>query len=761
MNEEDEGMNCIQNLFKSNALYQILIENKRDAIFFTEKSQIVDCNEAAVLMFGFTSKDEFKCKFPFDFSPEFQPDGASSIKKAQQLIFESYQKSQQHFTWEHVKSDGTLFNTKVILNSFQHENHSFLYFSITLFDSIENNKSEIKQDDVKLNLSFSLLQATLDSTRDGILVVDHSGRISSYNKHFKETFNLSDVILESRDDAAVMESVLSKLKYPVQFNSKIQYLYKNPELKSFDTIELKDGRVIERYSCPQQLDGQPIGRVWNFRDITDRKKDEMQLSLMAHTIKSINESISITDINHRILFVNAAFQKTYGYTEEELLGKDISIVRTPNDPRSISQLMNSTNSSNWQGEIMNRRKDGSDFLISLATSVVQNELGEIQGTVGIAVDITKQKKIEIELKNSEERLRNLIETMPDGVYRSTPEGKFVEVNPAMIKMLGYESREELMSIEIKTQLYFDPADRESLILDNELEEMGIFRMKKKDGSAIWVEDHGWYVTDDNGQIIFHEGISRDVTERKMTEMQLQKYSDELNELNVSKDKFFSIIAHDLKSPFNSISGLSDIIKSEANQLDIATIEQYAGIINSTSMQTYRLLENLLDWARIQRSQITFRPVLFSLKGIVDEIFDLMIAKAQSKRIELLNFVSDQLMISADQDMIKTILRNLVYNALKYTNVDGKIKINAKVRPDEVEIAVTDTGIGISKVDGENLFKAGSILSQRGTENESGTGLGLILCKEFVEKHGGRIWVESEEGKGSTFIFTICQKKVLE
>ncbi|HAH25088.1 MAG TPA: hypothetical protein DCL77_15250 [Prolixibacteraceae bacterium] len=897
--EKDTGMKGIQSLFKNKELYRILIENSSDAIFFTENSQIIDCNEAAVLMFGLNSKEEFNGTFPFDYSPECQPDGTPSKIKAEQLVFKSNQKSPQHICWTHVKSNGNLFDTKIVLHSFEHESRTMLHFSITdigtdellkvsgvgQLDSTKETSQAItekSQADAKLKLSFSLLQATLDSTADGILVVDHSGKITSFNKQFKTTFDLSDELLESRDDKTVMESVLGKLKYPVQFVSKVHYLYNHPEIESFDTIELNDGRTIERYSRPQLLNGQPIGRVWSFRDITDRKKVEQQLYLMAHTIKSIRETITITDNDDRILFVNAAFLKTYGYQEEELIGKHISFIRTPDqDPGSIRQIMNSSSSSTWQGEIMNRKKDGSDVLTSLSASIVQNEKEEELGMVGIGVDISEQKMAERKLRESEERYRllienqgegisivdqnetfifanpaaeyifgvqagelinrnlnefipveqfhtilnesklrteiikstyeveivtpegihknllvtaapqtndegqcigtfgvfrdisdrkqaeeklrlsemkyrNLIETMPDGVYRSTPEGKFVEANPAMVKMLGYESKEELMAIDIKSQLYFDPADRESIVLEEELEEMGIFRLKKKDGSEVWIEDHGTYITDNNGKILFHEGILRDITERKMAEIQLHKYSNELRELNATKDKFFSIIAHDLKSPFNSISGLSEIIKSEAGELDIATIEQYAGIINSTSIQTFRLLENLLDWARLHQSQIIFRHVSVNLKGIVDEIFELMFEKAQSKKIELSNFIPELLIITADQDMLKTILRNLVSNALKFTSSKGNIGVNAVVRAHEIEISVKDTGIGIKKEDMDKLFKVGSIFSERGTENETGTGLGLMLCKEFAEKHGGRIWVESEKGKGSTFIFTISQ-----
>lgn len=615
--------------------------------------------------------------------------------------------------------------------------------------------TEQKQTEEKLKLSLSLLLATLDSTTDGILVVDRSGRRTSYNKKYKSIFNLSEEILESGDDDDAIQSILIQLKDPDLFVSKIHYLYNNPELESFDTIELKDGREIERYSCPQKLDGNPIGRVWSFRDVTMRKKAEQQLHLMAQTLKSINESISITDINNRILFVNAAFLKTYGYNEEELIGENISIIRSPgNDSEVVNKILDITADSGWQGEILNRRKDGSDFPISLSTTIVRDEKGETLGMVGVAVDITERKQAEIELRDSEIRFRNLFGTMPDGVYRSTPEGKFVEVNPAMIKMLGYESKEELMAIDIKSQLYFDPDDRESLVLQEKLEEMGIFRLKKKDGTGIWVEDHGWYITDDTGKVIFHEGILRDITERKMDEIQLQKYSDELLELNTTKDKLFSIIAHDLKSPFNSITGLSEILKNEVRHLDIATIEQYAGAIYSTSQQTFRLLENLLDWARIQQSQMTFRPIPVILKEVVAEVMVLMIEKANSKKIELLNLIPDQIIVSADQDMLKTILRNMISNALKFTFARGKIEIQAISRQIEIEITVRDTGTGIKKEDLNNLFKVGSNFSQRGTENEQGTGLGLMLCKEFVEKHGGRIWVESEVGKGSDFKFTL-------
>lgn len=200
--------------------------------------------------------------------------------------------------------------------------------------------------------------------------------------------------------------------------------------------------------------------------------------------------------------------------------------------------------------------------------------------------------------------------------------------------------------------------------------------------------------------------------------------------------------------------MSEIIKNDAKHLDIAAIEQYAGIIHSTSNNTFRLLENLLDWARIQQSQMPFQPVSLVLKTLTNEVLEFLIEKANSKMIAIINYIPDHLIVMADKNMIRTILRNLISNALKFTSKNGKIEIKAVERENKVEISIEDTGIGIKPEDIDKIFKIGSNFSKRGTENEKGTGLGLLLCKEFVEEHGGEIWVESEEGKGSSFKFSI-------
>jgi len=227
-------------------------------------------------------------------------------------------------------------------------------------------------------------------------------------------------------------------------------------------------------------------------------------------------------------------------------------------------------------------------------------------------------------------------------------------------------------------------------------------------------------------------------------------TSELQELNVSKDKFFSIIAHDLKNPFQTIIGFSEMLKEEMKDGDNATGQNYAGLINTSAIQTFRLLENLLEWANSQRGKVTFSPVSINLRELVNEEFGVLNDMAKGKNIELKSSFDDNLTFTADKNMINTILRNLISNAIKFTHKNGKVELKAIINNKQVEISVSDNGIGMKNETMAKLFRLDGNLSTRGTENEKGTGLGLFLCKEFVEKHGGRIWVESEEGKGSTF-----------
>ena len=231
-------------------------------------------------------------------------------------------------------------------------------------------------------------------------------------------------------------------------------------------------------------------------------------------------------------------------------------------------------------------------------------------------------------------------------------------------------------------------------------------------------------------------------------------NQELHLLNTTKDKFFSIIAHDLRSPFNSILGLSNFLTEKINEKDSGTIEKSAKAIQNSAGKAMNLLMNLLEWSRSQSGRMEFSPEVLTLSILIDESFEILNETAEQKSIELSTGVPSEMLVMADKPMISTILRNLISNAIKYTNPGGKVNILAEHKQNQWVLSVSDNGVGIKKDNLENIFNIDSRLATNGTQNEKGTGLGLILCKELVEKHDGHIWVESEVGKGSTFYFTI-------
>jgi signal transduction histidine kinase len=246
------------------------------------------------------------------------------------------------------------------------------------------------------------------------------------------------------------------------------------------------------------------------------------------------------------------------------------------------------------------------------------------------------------------------------------------------------------------------------------------------------------------------------------EISLQKSEAKLKEAVTAKDKFFSILAHDLRAPFNSMLAFSEILNKQFDQYDHKKQKEFIGIIYTGIQNTYKLLESILLWSRSQRGTIEFKPEKINLFLLANETCELLQHSADTKSLTLTRLIPEDFYIKADKDMLSTTIRNLLSNAIKFTPKNGKITITAQLIKDAnnnpfAEIIVKDSGIGISQEVQARLFDISTQTITEGTENESGTGFGLILCKEFVEKHGGKIWVKSEIGKGSDFTFTIPLK----
>lgn len=254
----------------------------------------------------------------------------------------------------------------------------------------------------------------------------------------------------------------------------------------------------------------------------------------------------------------------------------------------------------------------------------------------------------------------------------------------------------------------------------------------------------------NGLSIFFT----DITARKNNELKLQEYASELSNLNADKDQFISILAHDLKNPFFSMLGFLTLLSESIDEFTIEDIKTQVDIVKNTAEHTYSLLDDILIWSQAQSGKLPFDPHNLNLTMVCSEVIAGMKLIANSKKITIGYLNNDDITIVADIDMLKTILRNLISNALKFTNHGGKIEISAEQTDSEITISVKDNGNGIDPSLVSKLFDLTETKTTRGTKGETGTGLGLVLCKEFVEKHKGNLWVESKLGKGSNFIFTI-------
>ncbi len=241
--------------------------------------------------------------------------------------------------------------------------------------------------------------------------------------------------------------------------------------------------------------------------------------------------------------------------------------------------------------------------------------------------------------------------------------------------------------------------------------------------------------------------------------QIEKSEQELRILNASKNKFFSIIAHDLKNPLHSVLGYSSLLKRDYERFSEDERRKFASDIYQSTNNIFRLLQNLLEWAKSQTGRLNFTPEIVEYQSILDNSLEVLRSYATQKNIEINTGHNPDLKLFADPLMIETVLRNLINNAIKFTPDGGHINVDAREIEGEIRISVCDSGIGMSEEETQNLFRIDSKVRRKGTNNEDGTGLGLILCNEFVHKHNGKIWVESTPGKGSEFIFSIPAKAI--
>ncbi|MFA7359607.1 MAG: ATP-binding protein [Candidatus Kapaibacterium sp.] len=370
----------------------------------------------------------------------------------------------------------------------------------------------------------------------------------------------------------------------------------------------------------------------------------------------------------------------------------------------------------------------------------------------ISLVIMVNQRLNSELNESKEHFEHIFNTSPDAaIITSLNEGIVTDLNEGYTKITGFSKEEAIGKSTLDMHIWKDNKDRDAVI-----------KMLKEKGycdnyEAAFIKKDGKEITGlMSAKIIDFQGeprvisISRDITERKMIEQKINEQNEELKRINIEKDKFFSIIAHDLRSPFHGLMGLTELMAKELNTFSTDEIQRIASKLNQSANNLYRLLNNLLEWSRMQRGVIKFSPVEINLKTVIEDTLDLYGELSANKGVEIVDKVPDDILFKADLSMIESVVRNLVSNSIKFTNDGDKIIISAEKKDGKVIISVKDTGIGMKKELSDNIFKIDKVTVRYGTNDEPGTGLGLLLCKEFVERNNGEIQVRSEEGIGSEF-----------
>ncbi len=376
------------------------------------------------------------------------------------------------------------------------------------------------------------------------------------------------------------------------------------------------------------------------------------------------------------------------------------------------------------------------------------------------------------LVESEAKYRNLVENSPTGILLLDAAGTILEVNGKMLEILGSPGHEETRKINCLT---FPPLKKIGLSAD--LEEClasGRTINRRVEYKTKWgrMVHLNYTITpilsqkktisrlilnvEDITEAILAEKARKDSEKKYLT--RLEDSEKALKELNAMKDKFFSIIAHDLKNPFNSILGLSNLLNEAYDNFPEKQRKAFIKNICEASENTFKLLQNLLEWSRTQTGQIEYMPQLLDVETLVNDNIAILNSGFVRKNIEIAANIPTGVMIFADENMVRLVLRNLMANALKFTHPGGRVEVLASGNEVETVITVQDNGVGLSRENLDKVFRIDYSLKTKGTAKESGSGLGLILCQEFIQKNQGRIWATSTPGKGSAFSFSLPSKK---
>ncbi len=601
---------------------------------------------------------------------------------------------------------------------------------------------------LKIKNELRLKQLT-EATFEGIII--HNGhKIIEVNDKFSEIsgFSREECIgLKIMDILPKESQKLVKKK----LNLKKTVFYQMQMLK-------KDGSTYnaEVLSKPFVFKG-INSKVVSIRDLSEISEIKEELYQTQEKFQALIETspdgVVITDNKGKITYVSPAFIKLFQMSNSnQFLGKHISDFVAPLYRNKIKVDLNNILYGDYFGvtEYKAFKSDNKEMYIECNGNALRKLKGKASGVFMIVRDVTERKIVENTLIDSESRFRGLFNNAKDAIIILNSQFRIVDANPYSSELLKF-SYEELLRMDFRDILApelrnfdYDNLDKTGNILESYI------YLKNRKQIYIQVSIAKLNYTEEQYYML----TIRDLTLFKRQEENLRKIANQLKESNATKDKIFSIIGHDLRGPIGNLKAMIEFIAENPNEFDTNELIETISSLQETSTQTYELLENLLSWAKTQQNLHEFSPSEFNILNIVKTTVNFSKQMAKAKNISIKISSPDNLYVIADVNMIKAVIRNLISNAIKFTKTNGKIFVKLNDDVNFVTVMIQDNGVGIPEKNLEKLFKEGSYLTTYGTNKEKGTGLGLKLCYDFIKKNSGKIWVESEINKGTTFYFTL-------
>lgn len=613
----------------------------------------------------------------------------------------------------------------------------------------------------KIEESESIFRKLYEDGPLGMVIVNKDFQFTSVNTTFCQMMGYSEqelTLLTFKD--------ITHPDYFSEAHEKIKKLIKDDisTYKAEKKYIRKDGKVIwgSLTATVNKTEGGKSYYIFvMIEDITERKEKEILLVESEERFKQAFNHASIgkalVSLTGNWIKVNKSLCNMIGYSEKELYQKTFQDITHKDDLESDLRFVNEMilkERETYQMEKRYIRKNGEIIWALLSVSMVSDINGKPLYFISQIVNIDDRKKADealLKTKNLltetekigkvggwEYNINTLKQTWTEETYNiHEVDRSFEPTVENGIQFYTLESRnivEKALHDALKTE---KPFDLELEIITAK----GNYRIVHVIGNVDLKNDRVY-------------GFFQDITTKKEAEQIIYQQNIELIKSNANKDRFVSIIAHDLKSPFNSLLGFSSLLLKNIHTYDITKIEMQVKLMHETINHTYSLLEEILIWARTQLGKIPFEPQKVNFLDICNSTIETLSLSAKNKRIGINYFTAQEINLWADKNMLSAILRNLLSNAIKFTNIGGQINIYAEYDRSNITVIVSDNGVGINPSKLSKLWDFAEVYTTEGTAKEKGTGLGLAICKDFVEKHGGTIWVESELGKGSDFKFTI-------